>query len=265
MINVPDSVRHQAVHPFTTLSPAGGFTRVDAEYCHVLLHQIPIPQMVEPRSCLQRDDVAAAIEEARSVVRDYGRDLLVWVTSPDLEWLPDELASHGLQNEDAPGFESVENAMVLLEPPPELEASGVITRLVETFDEFAAGRLVEDIAFGMSEEVAVEARAGLPERWAEYQTDTRHQRWNAWVDGEVVGTATGAYGEAGVNLFGGAVLPAARSCGVYRALVRARWNAAVERGTPALTVQAGRMSMPILAQQGFIKIAELPVYVDRLG
>ena len=43
------------------------------------------------------------------------------------------------------------------------------------------------------------------------------------------------------------------------------WQEAVERGTPALTVQAGRMSMPVLARLGFVKVGEARMYVDDVG
>ena len=87
----------------------------------------------------------------------------------------------------------------------------------------------------------------------------------AGFDDEIVGTAGAVFGGAGVNLFGGAVLPRARGRGVYRALTAARWQEAVERGTPALTVQAGRMSMPVLARLGFVKVGEARMYVDDVG
>ena len=74
-----------------------------------------------------------------------------------------------------------------------------------------------------------------------------------------------AFGGAGINLFGGSVLPEARGKGVYRALTFARWDAAVERGTPALTVQAGKMSMPILERLGFERVGYARVFVDELG
>jgi GNAT superfamily N-acetyltransferase len=60
------------------------------------------------------------------------------------------------------------------------------------------------------------------------------------------------------------VLESARGRGVYRSLVRARWDHAVERGTPALTVQAGRMSRPILERLGFQFITPVRVFVDDL-
>jgi hypothetical protein len=61
------------------------------------------------------------------------------------------------------------------------------------------------------------------------------------------------------------VLPEARGHGCYRALVRARWDDGVARGTPALVVQAGAMSQPILEGLGFEPVATMHVLVDRFG
>jgi hypothetical protein len=60
------------------------------------------------------------------------------------------------------------------------------------------------------------------------------------------------------------VLERARGRGAYRALVRARWDDAAERGTPALIVHAGRMSRPILERLGFQAVAEIDVLEDAL-
>lgn len=73
----------------------------------------------------------------------------------------------------------------------------------------------------------------------------------AYLDGTCVGYGRAVALEGGVALMGGAVLPEARGRGVYRALVRARWELAVARGTPLLVVQAGDQSAPILASLGF--------------
>ena len=63
---------------------------------------------------------------------------------------------------------------------------------------------------------------------------------------------------------GGAVLPELRRRGAYRALVRARWEHAAERGTPLLVVQAGAMSAPVLDGLGFVRHGEIRLFVDRL-
>jgi GNAT superfamily N-acetyltransferase len=86
----------------------------------------------------------------------------------------------------------------------------------------------------------------------------------AFVDGRPVGAAFAVAGRAAVNLFGGGVLEEARGRGVYRALVSARWDEAVERGTPVLTVQAGRHSRPILERLGFEPLLQARMFVDTL-
>jgi len=56
----------------------------------------------------------------------------------------------------------------------------------------------------------------------------------------------------GVYLIAGAVATWARGRGLYRALVRARWDFAVARGTPVLVTQADpQTSYPILKRIGF--------------
>lgn len=66
----------------------------------------------------------------------------------------------------------------------------------------------------------------------------------------------------GVALMGGDVAASARRRGVYRALVHARWQHAVARGTPLLVVQAGHMSQPVLSGLGFRSHGALRLYVD---
>ena len=266
MVNLPDSVRRQALHAFSTLPSMPGTTLVEGDYCFAALHPLPFPQAIEPRPGLVAVDVDAAIAEARELVRDHGREQLIWLTGPDHPWLAEALAERGLRNEDSPGFESVENAMALLHPPAGAAGENVEIEPVTSFDAYRAGTAVDLTAF----EVPADARARfeneLEERWAEYIVPGNpYRRWNALLDGRVVGTAGGVLGDAGINLFGGGVLAEARGHGVYRALVRARWDAAVTHGTPALTVQAGRMSRPILERLGFVFIDVMATYVDDVG
>ena len=61
--------------------------------------------------------------------------------------------------------------------------------------------------------------------------------------------------ERGVFLIAGATAPWARGRGLYRALVRARWDYAVARGTPALVTEAMvDTSYPILQRLGFVEV-----------
>ena len=115
MTVVGEAVRRQALHPVSELPSPAGFQKVETERLFACLHPLPIPQVIEPRN-LGPDEVADAIEEARSLVRGHGRTVLVWLVGPDSGWLGAKLVDHGLVNEDAPGLESVEHAMALVEP-----------------------------------------------------------------------------------------------------------------------------------------------------
>ncbi|HET9991703.1 MAG TPA: GNAT family N-acetyltransferase, partial [Kofleriaceae bacterium] len=101
-------------------------------------------------------------------------------------------------------------------------------------------------------------------RFEANQTAGTVHEWAAYDDGAPVGFGRAIDMAEGAALMGGAVLPSARGRGVYRALVHARWEHAVARGTPLLVVQAGRMSAPILAGLGFESHGEIRLYADRL-
>ena len=118
----------------------------------------------------------------------------------------------------------------------------------------------------MGAEAGEEMDEDRAKRYAEYTAAGNPARqFIASIDGQVVGTAAAVIGKYGVNLFAAGVLPEARGRGVYRALIRARWDLAVERGTPALTVQAGQMSRPVLESVGFSFIAAARMYVSDLA
>lgn len=117
-------------------------------------------------------------------------------------------------------------------------------------------------------QIAEQERVGRRE-WEEEWFDTIQQsgvvhHFVACVDSAPVGFARAIDMHGGVALMGGAVLPEARGHGVYRALVRARWDHAAARGTPVLVVQAGAMSAPVLDGLGFVRHGEIRLFVDRL-
>jgi GNAT superfamily N-acetyltransferase len=206
-------------------------------------------------------DVAAAVEAARAVAREHRKNTLGWWVAPEHDRLGPLLEERGLVNEDTPGFEAVENAMALVAPPAGPPVAGVEVSVIETLEDFeAASKLGEDV-FGLPETPADE----LAVRFRELQESPSARSFLARLDGRPVGSAFAALGDAGVNLFGGAVHPDARGRGVYRALTQARWQLAVERGTPALTVQAGAMSRPICERLGFVFVAPVRVFVDALA
>ena len=116
-------------------------------------------------------------------------------------------------------------------------------------------------AFELPTEELEEARRLLRRRWRE----TVNLVHAVWLDGEVVAAETSAPTEHGLLLYRGATVPRARGHGAYRALIRARWDEAVARGTPALITQGGSMSRPILERLGFERVGEVHMLLDEFG
>ena len=214
------------------------------------------------RQRLEPDAVAGAVEDARSWFRERGRARFTWAvaaTATPLD-LPDRLLELGLEpNEEDPVF-----AGMVLEHEPS-GTPGVEVRRVQTFDDMVALEETAMESFRLSEEDREATRQGRSERWERAQGNRSGDDFIALVDGKVVGSAGVAYHDAGVYLGGGNVAETSRGKGVYRALVRARWDVAVARGTPALVTQAGKMSRPILERLGFRTVCEIRAFVDESG
>jgi hypothetical protein len=143
---------------------------------------------------------------------------------------------------------------MVLTAAPAQSASGVEVRRAETDEEYLAAARIASIAFGspMPTEVS-------PDR------DPNNVVYLAYVDGEPVARGSASFSKHGVTLFGGSTLPEARGRGAYRALVAARWEDAVARGTPVLVTQASPMSRPILVQLGFREVCEIRILLDAFG
>jgi hypothetical protein len=164
---------------------------------------------------------------------------------------------------DVAGVEERHAEMVCLEEPPP-GPPGVVAREAETFEEFLAGMLVMTDAFETDEAVrtAIEERAEL--LWAS-RAGVAGALFVALLGDDVVAFGNARFGRTAVNLGGAGTLPEHRGSGAYRALVRARWDAAIERGTPVLTVGAGAMSRPILERLGFSIVGWTDNLVDELS
>lgn len=258
-METPEPVRLLARNPFRELPKPKSIKRFQLPGALMSITPHPSAQIAFP---LAEDmDVEVAVDAARSLAREHRKETIGWWLVPEhAELYGSRFEELGIVNEDTPGFEAVENGLALLEAPACERVADVEVRIVETFEDFrASGRVVIE-AFGMPELSDEEER----ERFDEYRDDDSGRVFLGIVDGEVVGTAYAAFAEGGLNLFGGSVLPEARGRGVYRALLFARWDFAVERGTPALTVQAGRMSRPICERLGFQFVDASRVYVDKL-
>jgi GNAT superfamily N-acetyltransferase len=206
------------------------------------------------------DDVEGALEEVRKAARDRQVVRVEWWIGPDAEPsdLHDRLLGLGLEAKR----DSHVASMVLVDEPPAADPA-VTARAVLSIEELRAAVELGLEAFGDAEWRREIALANIADDWEREGQLIRN--FLAFVDGEPVGSARTAYLEQGaVLLISGAVLERARGRGAYRALVRARWDDAAERGTPALIVHAGRMSRPILERLGFQAVAEIDVLEDAL-
>lgn len=195
---------------------------------------------------MHEHEVAPAIAEVDAFLHECGAKRASW-------WLT-ERSTPAEETFLAAGLSPVENdylhaAMVLTTEPPAVE--GIEARQVTTLEEFAEARHLARAAFAnphqhdpTDEELAVD--------WANQIDPT----FAAWIDGRMASTGGAVFTRAGGYLLGGSTAEWARGRGAYRAVVRARWDEAVRRGTPALAVGAGSMSRPILERLGFEQVLQ---------
>ena len=263
---IPEDVRRFAEDPssFGEFPPDSGYERVLTERYCLLLGSVPTFTSVS-RLRVDPDDVPEVIAEIRAIVSERGHREAAWWVGPTATPgdLADRLRVHGLVPDERPGAEAHATTMVLTtEPPAGPEA--IDARRVAVLDEFRLANHIGGAAFGTAEEDTAAWDAISEDRFAAERAGLAPRTYLAWVDGEPVATARAVFDDAcpAVLLIGGAVLPHARGRGVYRTLVRARWDDAVAAGTPALTTQAGAMSRPILDRLGFQVVGEQEILLD---
>jgi hypothetical protein len=200
------------------------------------------------------EEVDEVLSEVRATLRARDRGSTQWEVGSEAEGLVEALLERGLVREEDP----LAVALVLMAEPP-LPGPGLAARRVETFEEYAAANAVQWEAFGATENEIAERRGLLEQGWR----DTPNVMHAVWLDGELVCAGTSAPTEHGLLLYGGATATAARGRGAYRALLRARWDEAVARGTPALITQGGAMSRPILERLGFERVGHVHMLLDE--
>ena len=129
---------------------------------------------------------------------------------------------------------------------------------IESFEQYTAAREIAWDAFDTPEDRRAKDRTRLREDFEESQRLESPVGFLATVDGQPAGSGAAVPSTRGVFLFGGATAEWARGRGVYRALVRARWDFAVDRGTPALVIHAvPDTSYPILLRLGFQEVCTI--------
>jgi GNAT superfamily N-acetyltransferase len=199
------------------------------------------------------------VEWARAESRRRGIALVEWWVG----WsAPASLADHLLGAGLVPDDEPVLTGMTSAAAPP--APTDIDVRPIDTVEQYLEALAVDWEVWPLTAEEREKRRTIESERFdAEHAAGTAHH-WAAYDDGRPVGFGRGVDMDDGVALMGGAVLPDARGRGVYRALVRARWDHAVARGTPLLVVQAGPMSAPVLDGLGFERHGVIRLFADRL-
>jgi hypothetical protein len=207
------------------------------------------------------DGLDGVLSEVRRELRASGYTRCVWAVGPSCrpEGLEAALVARGFfPATDAP-YEPEMTAMVLVEPPP-APPPGIEARRVRDLDEYVRSMRIAISMMGSDEGETGGWLAAAPDLWA--AVNPAQYTHVAFLDGEMVGFGWAVPTSAGLMLAGSSVLPAARGRGAYRALVAARWATAVALGTPALAIQAGAMSRPVLERCGFESLSRIAVLQD---
>jgi hypothetical protein len=197
------------------------------------------------------DEVEALVSEVRSLVAPH--KALVWWLDPDAQPpdLHDRLLALGLR---VPERGALLHALACVEEPPAGPPDVEVER-VESFEQHVeATQLIWD-AFDTPPDRRESQRLHLREEFEAARSAGVPVTFLARLDGRAAGVARSIYSDRGVFLIAGSVAKWARRRGLYRALVRARWEDAVARGTPALVTEAmPDTSYPILKRLGFVDV-----------
>jgi GNAT superfamily N-acetyltransferase len=209
-------------------------------------------------------ELDAVIAEVRAEVRALGYTRTLWNVGPSCrpEGLAAALRSRGFYPATEPPYEPEMTAMALVQPPPPPPA-GVEARTVRDFDEYLETMRIAVRIMGEGDEEAEKGwLAAARPLWDEPVRNVAKLTQIAFIDGKAVGFGWAIACPGGLLMNGSGVLPEWRGRGAYRALVASRWQLAVSLGTPALAIQAGAMSRPILERCGFEALCRVEVLED---
>lgn len=207
---------------------------------------------------LGSDDFGEGVRTIKAWFRERGRTAFFWAIGPSTTPTDaaDRLSAQGAK--PLAEFQSATGMVLTTEPPA---VPGVEVRKLETLVEHEAEVDIATVSFGWGDEHGDAMKRSVREHWSEYDPAKR-ETFGVFEDGRLIASAIASYSDRGVYLDGGATLPEARGRGAYTALVRARWDEAVRRGTPALAVQAGDESRPILERLGFVPVCDIRFLED---
>jgi hypothetical protein len=198
---------------------------------------------------VEAGEVAALRAQVRALV-PAGAQCVWWIgPSAQPTDIAERLRALGLR--EPPDRVAQLRAVALTEEPADLPA-GIDVRPIERYEDFVAARGVQWAAFDVPEDRRSASRERMRQDFEESVRVQVPVGFLATLDGEPAATAMAVPSDRGVFLIAGATARWARGRGLYRALVRARWNYAAARGTPALITHANpETSYPILKRLGF--------------
>ena len=236
--------------------PVGCERIVTPRYVIWLSARPGVPFTVVQRLRFHEDEVEEVVAEIRGVLRDRGRSESSWEvgSSATPSDLVDRLRALGMSPFEEPRVVG----MVLTGNLP--AGSGIDPRRVASLEEYVEARRIQAIAFGQTGHQG--SAELLAREWEEEQAGAGRATYLAWLDGTPVAAGAAKFTPAGVVLNGAGTLPQARGHGAFRALVEARWRDGLARGVPAVVVQAGAMSRPILERLGFVAVCDVAILVD---
>ena len=165
----------------------------------------------------------------------------------------------------AHGFEPHEPESIMIGEAALLDVEvalpdGVRLRRVEAEHDVRAMSAMQDAAFG--DHLSPESADAVVRRLA--RADGM-ELWVAEADGEIVGAGRlePVAGSEFAGIWGGAVLPAWRGRGVYRALTAVRARAARAQGKRLVHSDSTAMSRPILERSGLVAVSTTTPYEWR--
>ena len=266
-MDLPDAVKHVALFPESDQPgfPSGyPSRRLEVEGVFVVLPGWLRLGLVLPER-IEESQIERVVDSVRRLHRTEQRERALWfipeAASPP--GLAERLLALGMKASDFPGADGRNATMVCLEAPP-AGPPGVVARPAATFEEFLQARLVAADAIGLDDATREMVNQEAERYWPFQSQPGAVDAFVALVDGEVVAYGGARFGRTAAYLAGGGTLEDHRGRGAYRALVRARWDAAAERGMPILTVGAGSMSRPILERLGFSIVGWEDCLLDEL-
>jgi hypothetical protein len=233
----------EGMGPFLEPAP-GRLLRTNDAY--VLSGEIGHTWTQVERIRLREDELAEAIADVNRFMHESGTERASWWLTERSTPAEEAFLAAGLHRNEA---DYLHAAMVLTTEPPAVE--DVEVRRLATFAEFAESRRLALEAFANPHQ-RIPTEEELAAEWEQQLNPV----FAAWLDGRMASVGSAVYTRAGGYLMGGSTAAWARGRGAYRAVVRARWDEALRRGTPALAVGAGHMSRPILERLGFEQVLQ---------